>query len=103
GVELEAVKDLKTILPFQGFFIGANVMLAQSNIKKSELRYEANMTLDRNTPKNSPLFEQAPYSINGWLNYNNKRLGSDFTATFNMVGERLVQINLLGEPDLYTR
>ncbi len=25
------------------------------------------------------------------------------TATFNIVGERLVQINLTGEPDLYSR
>lgn len=104
GIELEAVKDLgRTWYALRNFFLGTNLMLAQSDIRKSELRYQANMTLDRNTPRNSPLFEQAPYSINTWLNYDNKRWGTDLTATFNMVGERLVQINLLGEPDLYTR
>ncbi len=104
GVELEAVKDMgKVYDPLRYFFIGVNVMLAQSDIRKSDLRYEANQTLDRHTPKNSPLFEQAPYSINGWLNFTKPDWGTDLTATFNMVGERLVQINLLGEPDLYTR
>ena len=41
--------------------------------------------------------------INAWLNYNNTRSGTDLTVTFNEIGERLVQINLTGEPDLYTR
>lgn len=104
GIELEAVKDLGRIWdPMRNFFLGTNLLLAQSNIKKSDERYLANRSLDRYTPKNSPLFEQAPYSVNGWLNYNNKKAGTDLTATFNMVGERLVQINLTGEPDLYTR
>lgn len=104
GVELEVVKDLgKVWAPLRNFFLGSNLLLAQSDIKKTPERLAANWSLDRNSPKNSPLFEQAPYSINAWLNYNNKTLGTDITATFNMVGERLVQINLTGEPDLYTR
>lgn len=104
GVEFEIVKDLGRIWdPLNNFFIGSNLLLAQSDIKKSPERLEANRSLDRHTPDNSPLFEQAPYSINGWLNYNNKRSGTSLTGTFNMVGERLVQINLTGEPDLYTR
>lgn len=104
GIELEVVKDLGLIWdPLKNFFIGSNLLLAQSDIKKSPERLEANRSLDRHTPDNSPLFEQAPYSINGWLNYNNKRSGTSLTGTFNMVGERLVQINLTGEPDLYTR
>lgn len=104
GIELEIVKDLGRLwAPLKNFFLGANLLLAQSDITKSADRYKANRSLDRYTPKNSPLFEQAPYSINGWLNYNNKKTGTDLTATFNMVGERLIQINLTGEPDLYTQ
>lgn len=104
GIELEFVKDLGKIwAPMHNFFLGSNLLLAQSDIKKTPERLAANWSLDRNAPKNSPLFEQAPYSVNGWLNYNNKMLGTDITATFNMVGERLIQINLTGEPDLYTR
>ena len=104
GIELEVVKDLGTLWqPTRNFFLGVNLLLAQSNIRKSAERYAANKSLDRFTPKNSPLFEQAPYSVNAWLNYNNKQWGTDLTMTFNMVGERLIQINLTGEPDLYTR
>ncbi|WP_442589437.1 TonB-dependent receptor domain-containing protein [Pedobacter sp. AW31-3R] len=104
GMEIEIVKDLGRLLdPLRNFFIGTNLMLAESDIKKSAARLEANRSIDRHAPDNSPLFEQAPYSINGWLNYDNKRSGTSLTGTFNMVGERLVQINLTGEPDLYTR
>lgn len=104
GMELEIVKDLGKLDPaMKNFFIGTNLLLAQSNIRKTTARYNANKSIDRHTPENSPLFEQAPYSLNAWLNYKNSRSGTDLTATFNMVGERLVQINLTGEPDLYTR
>lgn len=104
GLEFEVVKNLGTLYdPLKNLFLGTNLLLAQSEIKKSAERYEANRSLDRYTPKNSPLFEQAPYSINAWLNYDNDKSGTDLTLTFNMVGERLVQINLTGEPDLYTQ
>ncbi|MGV6946325.1 carboxypeptidase-like regulatory domain-containing protein [Sphingobacterium kyonggiense] len=104
GLELELVKNLGLIAePLNRFFIGSNLLLAQSEIKKTTDRYNANRSLDRFTPKNSPLFEQAPYSINTWLNFNHEKWGTDITSTFNMVGERLIQINLTGEPDLYSR
>ncbi|MGJ1265354.1 TonB-dependent receptor domain-containing protein [Sphingobacterium spiritivorum] len=104
GLEFELVKNLGSFWePAADFFLGSNLLLAQSNIKKTPERLAANWSIDRNAPTNSPLFEQAPYSINAWLNYTNKKWGSDITATYNNVGERLVQINLTGEPDLYTR
>jgi TonB-dependent receptor len=104
GLEFEVVQNLgKLWKPLKKFFIGTNLLVAQSEIKKSPERYNANKSLDRYTPKNSPLFEQAPFSINAWLNYENDKTGTDLTFTFNMVGERLVQINLTGEPDLYTQ
>ncbi|WP_324756131.1 TonB-dependent receptor [Sphingobacterium thalpophilum] len=104
GIELELVKNLGAFWePAHDFFLGSNLLLAQSNIRKTPERQAANWSIDRNAPTNSPLFEQAPYSVNAWLNYNNKTWGTDITATYNTVGERLVQINLTGEPDLYTR
>ncbi len=104
GIELEAVKNLGTLwTPLQKFFLGSNLLLAQSDIKKTPERLETSRALDRRAPSNSPLFEQAPYSINIYLNYNNKKTGTDITTSFNMVGERLIQINLDGTPDLYSR
>jgi len=104
GMEFEVVKDISKLWGQQRtFFMGVNLMLAQSKIKKSAERLAASQFLDRHAPENSPLFEQAPYSINVWLNYSNRQTGTELTTTFNMVGERLVQINLTGEPDLYAQ
>ncbi|WEK35902.1 MAG: TonB-dependent receptor [Candidatus Pseudobacter hemicellulosilyticus] len=104
GIELELVKNLAFLWkPLNHFFLGSNLLLAQSDIKKTPERLESSRAIDRRSPSNSPLFEQAPYSVNVYLNYANRKTGSDFTATFNMVGERLIQVNLDGTPDLYTR
>jgi TonB-dependent receptor len=104
GIELEIVKDLGGLwYPLNHFFLGSNLLLAQSDIKKSAERLAASRAIDRRSPSNSPLFEQAPYSINAYLNYNNPRTRTDVTFNFNEVGERLIQINLSGEPDLYSR
>lgn len=104
GIELEIVKNLGLLWkPLSNFFLGSNLLLAQSDIKKTPERLESSRAIDRRSPSNSPLFEQAPYSINVYLNYTNRDKGSDITASFNMVGERLIQVNLDGTPDLYTR
>jgi TonB-dependent receptor len=104
GIELEVVKDLGTVTPVLKYlFIGSNLLLAQSDIVKNPQRLNAARIIDRQSPDKSPLFEQAPYSINAWLNYTNPRLGMDITATFNEVGERLIRVNLDGTPDLYSQ
>lgn len=104
GIELELVKDLGLLwAPLHHFFIGSNASIVRSSIIKNEERLNAARIVDREAPSKSPLFEQAPYSINVFLNYTNTRTGTDLTATFNMVGERLVQVNLDGSPDLYSR
>ena len=104
GIELEIVKNLGNFWkPLKHFSVGSNLLLAQSDIKKTPERLASSRAIDRRSPSNSPLFEQAPFSINAFLNYNNKKTGTDLTTSFNMVGERLIQVNLDGTPDLYTR
>ncbi|MEC5145667.1 TonB-dependent receptor [Chitinophaga sp. 212800010-3] len=104
GIELEVVKNLGLLwYPLRNFFLGSNLMVASSNVRKNNERLDAARIIDRQSPEKSPLFEQAPYSINGFLNYANEKLGTDLTATFNMVGERLIQVNMDGAPDLYSR
>jgi hypothetical protein len=49
------------------------------------------------------LFEQPPYSINAYLDYANPRSHTSLTVNFNIVGERLVQVQLDGSPDIYSR
>ncbi len=104
GIELEARKDLGRICePLQHFFIGANAMLAHSEVVKNPQRLDADRINDRSSPSTSPLFEQAPYSVNAYLDYDNPKLGSNFTTSFNIVGERLIQVQLDGTPDIYDR
>ncbi|MBO9731289.1 MAG: TonB-dependent receptor [Chitinophaga sp.] len=104
GIELEVVKNLGLLWrPLKYFFLGSNLMIASSNVRKNDERLDAARIIDRQSPEKSPLFEQAPYSINGFLNYANTNMGTDITATFNMVGERLIQVNMDGSPDLYSR
>ena len=81
----------------------SNLLLAESNIVKNPQRLNAARIIDRQSPAKSPLFEQAPYSVNAWLNYANPRTGSDVTVTFNEVGERLIRVNTDGTPDLYSQ
>lgn len=104
GVELEARKDLgKTWDPLKYLFIGSNLLLDESTIDKNPARLAASRINDRHSPATSPVFEQAPYSINAYLDYANTATGTDITTSFNMVGARLIQVQLDGTPDLYDR
>ena len=78
-------------------------MFASSEITKNPSRLDAARTIDRTSSDKSPLFEQPPYSINAYLDYTNGRLGSQLSVNFNIVGERLIQVQLDGSPDIYSR
>lgn len=104
GFELEVRKDLGRLTgALHNFFAGTNVMLASSQITKNAERLDASRTIDRTSSDKSPLFEQPPYSINAYLDYDNRRLGTQVSVNFNIVGERLIQVQLDGSPDVYSR
>ncbi len=104
GLELEARKNLENwIPPLKYFFFNTNLLLAQSLIQKNAARIMASRINDRTSPNTSPIFEQAPYSLNASLDYDNTKSGTDATLSFNIVGERLVQVQLNGTPDLFDR
>ena len=104
GAELEVRRDLGKIWdPLKYLFFGTNLLLDVSSIDKNPERLSASRINDRNSPATSPVFEQAPYSINTYLDYANTASGTNVTASFNMVGARLVQVQLDGSPDLYDR
>jgi TonB-dependent receptor len=104
GIELEARRDLgKLWHPLQHFFFGANVLFDVSSIDKNPERLDASRINDRRSPATSPVFEQAPYSVNAYVDYDNSHSGTVITASFNIVGARLIQVQLDGTPDLYDR
>ena len=104
GMEFEARKDLgKSGLPFKNLFIGVNALIAHSLIRKNADRLDKSRIIDRFSQATSPIFEQAPYSINAYLDYDNPKTGTNITTSFNIVGERLIQVQLDGAPDIYDR
>ncbi len=104
GVEFEIRKDLgRTIHPLKNFYFGTNLLLASSIVQKNAARILASRTIDPNASSSSPVFEQAPYSLNTYLDYDNRKWGTNATLSFNMVGERLIQVQVDGTPDLYSR
>ena len=104
GMEFEARRSLGFLTPaLSDFFLGSNMMLAASIIYKNPARLEADRTNDRYSPATSPVFEQAPYSVNAYLDYLNVHSSTDVTVSFNIVGERLTQVQLDGTPDIYDR
>ncbi|MGQ7856684.1 TonB-dependent receptor domain-containing protein [Pedobacter sp. WC2501] len=104
GVEMEARRDLGKVWdPLKYLFFGTNLLFNVSSIQKNTERLDAARINDRRSSESSPVFEQAPYAINTYLDYANTRSGTNITASFNMVGARLIQVQLDGTPDLYDR
>ena len=104
GIEVEVRKDLGRLWEgLNHLFFGTNLLLDYSEIDKNPSRLDASRINDRLSPSTSPVFEQAPYSINAYLDYANPRSGTNVTASFNMVGARLIQVQLDGTPDIYDR
>lgn len=104
GLELEARRDLgKLWRPLKYLFIGTNILLDVSTIDRNPERLDASRINDRRSPATSPVFEQAPYAVNVYLDYANTQSGTNITGSFNMVGARLIQVQLDGTPDLYDR
>jgi len=104
GIELEIRRNLgKLWQPLNHFFFGTNILMDVSTIDKNAERLDASRINDRRSPATSPVFEQAPYSINAYIDYDNSKTGTIITTSFNMVGARLIQVQLDGTPDLYDR
>ncbi|NML22620.1 TonB-dependent receptor [Pseudoflavitalea sp. G-6-1-2] len=104
GMEFELRRSAAFISPsLKHLFFTSNVMLAMSRIEKNPERLAASRTNDRRSPATSPVFEQAPYSINVGLDYNNPVSKTNITCNFNIVGARLVQVQLDGTPDIFDR
>ncbi len=104
GIELEARKNLKFMgYAFRHFFFNTNLILADSYIKRNKDRLAKSRLIDNYAPEKSPLQYQPAYSLNVSLDYENPKTGTSLTASFNQMGERLLQIVLTGEPDIYDR
>lgn len=104
GIELEVKKNLSLFSPrLKNLYVGSNFLLAASYITKNAARLNASRTIDRYSPEKTQVFEQAPYSINVYLDFVGAKTGTNITTSFNMVGSRLIQVQLDGAPDIFDR
>ncbi|WP_207426625.1 TonB-dependent receptor [Pedobacter sp. SYSU D00535] len=102
GLEFEIQKNLSLLgRGFRHFSLNTSLMLANSSVKLNKDRLSSARLIDRYAPDKSPVFEQPPYVINASLSYDNKKSGSIFNVQFNQIGERLVEVQLNGGPDVY--
>jgi len=104
GVELEVRKNLGALSKaLKNFNIGGSLMLARSDVKLDPDRLHAARIIDRRAPSKAPLFEQPSYVVNTSLQYQNSKIGTMVNVLYNVVGERLVEVQMNGAPDIYER
>jgi hypothetical protein len=104
GWEFEGKKKLDFISHrLSNCYLGVNLLLATSSIKKNTARLASSRLIDSSSPGYSPLINQPAYSINTYLDMTLPKHGTSVSINFNMVGEQLKQIVLTGEPDIYTQ
>lgn len=102
GIEFEARKNLGFISPkFQYFNLGANVTLVKSETSISEGELEQIRAQDPSSPDTRPMFGQAPYVVNAFLNYENPVLGMEANLTYNVSGPKLILVIQGATPDIY--
>jgi outer membrane receptor for ferrienterochelin and colicin len=102
GVELEYRAGLERIWKrLNNFYAGVNLFLGKSQTTLSREEYTALLTFDRKAKDTRPLFEQPGYIVNATLGYDDEDRGITSTLILNKVGERLVEINSDGTPNVF--
>ncbi len=97
GLELEARKCLSEI-NMPNFSIGGNFTLLKSKVEFVE-NYGSDDKLG--VLSNRPMYGQAPWVVNVFFSYDNRALGLNANAVFNMEGAKLAVINKGSTPNIY--
>ncbi len=115
GTELEARKNLDFISPsLRDFSVGSNVSLVVSKVDRttvevsedglSEYQSEVNYRgTETGVARYREMSGQAPYVINGFVNYENQELGITANASYNVQGETISLIGTSNVPDVYNK
>ncbi|MGJ3244434.1 MAG: TonB-dependent receptor domain-containing protein [Opitutales bacterium] len=94
GIELEYRQDLDAWHEsLMGWSFGANVAFIESEVSIPENERENALPFDPDFPETRQLLGQSDYTFNTDITYRNSDWGSVFTASFNVVGERLILVN----------
>ncbi len=101
GAELELRKTLGDWVPsLDHFKVSANFSYVYSFVNLTADELQAIRAWDANAKDTRPMYNQAPYTVNAGITYENQDKGWESTLSFNVTGERMVvfQIDL---PSIY--
>jgi len=101
GVEVEFRKKLDFIDLLKNFTLGGNFTAIKSIVKLSDDEYADVLYGDSTRSNKRPMFGQAPYIINAFLNYMNTEIGIESNLGFNINGEKLLIITKGASPYIY--
>jgi outer membrane receptor protein involved in Fe transport len=93
GIELEGKKNI-----VRNFSVAANFTYIYSRTKVDIIRLDG----VRTGTSNRPMFGQAPWVINGLIDYNSEKLGLSAALSYNFQGPKLaIRAPTLSLPDIY--
>lgn len=108
GVEFEARQNLSFLSPrLENISLTFNTSIAESAVKMDKSldgEYESRLknVRDGETIKDTRQLQgQAPYVVNGGINYVMNKIGLDLGMYYNVQGEKLAVVGIASVPDVY--
>ena len=95
GVEIEVRKNLDFV-NFENLMIGGNFTILKSKVKYIENYGDATGII-----VNRPMYGQAPWVLNIFVNYKSTKLGLNSNLGFNIDGPKLAVVTKGSTPDVY--
>ncbi len=101
GIELEIRKKLDFIGFLKHFSLGGNVSFINSSVTVDAKELMLKREFDPYFPASRVMMGQAPYLINTFLTYDNRKSGTRVNISYNTSGKNLFLVNAVGIPDIY--
>ena len=107
GIEMEARKDFGFISPaLKPLSLGANITLVDAKVTMDDATYQGRLAAARTgemVETTRPMQGQAPYIINGFLNYSSRTTGFEGNVSYNVQGPSLFIVGINVNPDVYQK
>lgn len=101
GFEIDVRKKLDFLQALRHIKAGINFTYVYSEVSIDSVELESIRATDPEAKDTRPMSGQSPYIINASLGYQNRDLGLDINAVYNIAGPKLI-INVKGgTPDIY--
>ncbi|MCD6202217.1 MAG: TonB-dependent receptor [Bacteroidales bacterium] len=101
GIELEFRKKLDFSALLKDFLAGGNISLIRSSVSIDHKELLLKREFDPDFPNTRSMTGQAPWLINAFLGYRNKKIGFEANISYHVTGKRLFLVNAAGIPDIH--